>query len=93
MPPDLTEVTIQDVYGALSNDALRIGMIADDIVHAIESGRSQLLLTGRTEHLRYFATRLSGAAKPVFILKGGVGKKQRRLRGYSAIGYTIEMCN
>src|SRR6266568_1106157 len=28
MPPDLTEVTIQDVYGALSNDALRNAMIA-----------------------------------------------------------------
>jgi superfamily II DNA or RNA helicase len=79
MPPDLTEVTIQDVYGALSNDALRNAMIAGDIVHAIESGRSPLLLTGRTEHLQYFATRLSGAAKHVFVLKGGMGKKQRRL--------------
>ncbi len=79
MPPDLTEVTIQDVYGAVSNDALRNAMIADDIVHAIESGRSPLLLTGRTEHLQYFATRLSGAAQHVFVLKGGMGKKQRRL--------------
>jgi superfamily II DNA or RNA helicase len=79
MPPDLTEVTIQDVFGALSNDALRNAMIADDIVHAIESGRSPLLLTGRTEHLQYFATRLSSAAQHVFVLKGGMGKKQRRL--------------
>ena len=63
---------------ALSNDASRNAMIADDIVHAIESGRSPLLLTGRTEHLQYFATRLSGAAKHVFVLKGGMGKKQRR---------------
>jgi hypothetical protein len=29
---DLTEVTIQDVYSALSNDALRNAIIADDIV-------------------------------------------------------------
>jgi superfamily II DNA or RNA helicase len=79
MPPDLAEVTIQDVYGALSNDGLRNAMIADDIVRAIESGRSPLLLTGRTEHLQYFATRLSGAAQHVFVLKGGMGKKQRRL--------------
>jgi superfamily II DNA or RNA helicase len=79
MPPDLTEVTIQDVYGALSNDALRNAMIADDIVRAIESERSPLLLTGRTEHLRYFATRLSGVVQHVFVLKGGLGKKQRRL--------------
>jgi superfamily II DNA or RNA helicase len=54
-------------------------MIADDMVRAIESGRSPLLLTGRTEHLEYFATRLSGAARHVFVLKGGMGKKQRRL--------------
>ena len=54
MPPDLTEATIHDVYGALSNDPLRNAMIADDIVRAIESGRSPLLLTGRTEHLQYF---------------------------------------
>ncbi len=79
MPPNLTEVTIQDVYGALSNDALRNAMIAADIVRAIESGRSPLLLTGRTEHLQYFATRLSSAAQHVFVLKGGMGKKQRRL--------------
>jgi len=79
MPPDLTEVTIQDVYGALSNDALRNAMIADDIVRAIESGRSPPLLTGRTELLQYFSTRLSGAAQHVFVLKGGMGKKHRRL--------------
>ncbi|MHB1794890.1 MAG: DEAD/DEAH box helicase, partial [Acidobacteriaceae bacterium] len=79
MPPDPAVVTIQDVYGALSNDALRNAMIAADIVRAIESGRSPLLLTGRIEHLQYFATRLSGAAQHVFVLKGGMGKKQRRL--------------
>jgi superfamily II DNA or RNA helicase len=79
MPPDVAEVTIQDVYSTLSNDALRNEMIACDIVHAVEAGRSPLLLTGRTEHLQYFAAKLSGAAKHVFVLKGGVGKKQRRL--------------
>jgi len=63
----------------VSNDGLRNAMIADDIVRAIESGRSPLLLTGRTEHLQYFATRLSRAAQHVFVLKGGMGKKQRRL--------------
>ncbi len=38
-----------------------------------------MLLTGRTEHLQYFAAKLTGAAKHVFVLKGGMGKKQRRL--------------
>jgi len=53
-------------------------MIANDIVGTIESGRCPLLLTGRTEHLQYFAVKLAGVAKHVFVLKGGMGKKQRR---------------
>jgi len=79
MQSDLNDVTIQDVYGALSNDTLRNEMIAEDIAHAVASGRSPLLLTGRTEHLQYFVTRLSSAAQHIFVLKGGMGKKQRRL--------------
>jgi superfamily II DNA or RNA helicase len=78
MPADLAEVTIQDVYAALTNDASRNEMIAADITHAIASGRSPLLLTGRTEHLQYFANKLNGTAGHVFVLKGGMGTKQRR---------------
>ena len=61
-----------------SNDASRNEMIAADIVSAIETGRCPLLLTGRTEHLQYFAAKLAGVAKHVFVLKGGMEKKQRR---------------
>jgi superfamily II DNA or RNA helicase len=75
---ELTEVGIQDIYAALVEDASRNEMIASDIVRAIESGRCPLLLTGRTEHLQYFAAKLVGVAKHVFVLKGGMGKKQRR---------------
>jgi superfamily II DNA or RNA helicase len=78
MAPELTEVTIQDIYAALVSDVSRNEMIANDIVRAIDSGRCPLLLTGRTEHLQYFAAKLAGVAKHVFVLKGGMGKKQRR---------------
>ena len=78
MEPDLTEVTIQDIYAALVDDASRNEMITNDIVGTIESGRCPLLLTGRTEHLQYFASKLAGIAKHVFVLRGGMGKKQRR---------------
>jgi hypothetical protein len=78
MGADLTDVTIQDIYGALVNDIPRNEMIANDIVRALESGRCPLLLTGRTEHLQYFAAKLAGVARHVFVLKGGMGKKQRR---------------
>ena len=88
MAPELTEVTIQDVYAALVNDASRNEMIANDITNAIGSGRCPLLLTGRTEHLQYFAAKLAGIAKHVFLLKGGMGKKQRR-----EIGLLSKKCN
>ena len=78
MAPEFTDVTIQDVYKALVDDAARSQMIAQDIVRALESGRCPLLLTGRTEHLQYLASRLAGVADHIFILKGGMGKKQRR---------------
>jgi len=53
-------------------------MIVADLIRAVEAGRSPLLLTGRTEHLKYFAAKLNGAVKHIFVLKGGMGKEQRR---------------
>src|SRR5262245_26996127 len=73
MAPELTEITIQDVYAALVDDVSRNEMITDDVVRAVRSGRCPLLLTGRTEHLQFFASRLAGVAKHVFVLKGGMG--------------------
>jgi hypothetical protein len=35
-------------------------------------------LAGRTEHLQFFASKLAGVATHVFVLTGGMGKKQRR---------------
>ena len=75
---ELIDITIQDVYAALVDDAARNEMIAADLLRAVQTGRSPLLLTGRTEHLQYFATKLENAVKYVFVLKGGMGKKQRR---------------
>ena len=76
--PELTDVTIQDIYAALVDDVARNEMITADLIRAVETGRSPLLLTGRTEHLQYFAANLESAVKHVFVLKGGMGKKQRR---------------
>ena len=78
MAPNLTDVTIHDVYAALVRDRARNEMIVEDLVRAVESGHSPLLLTGRTEHLKYFETKLTGVVNNVFVLKGGMGTKQRR---------------
>jgi len=37
-----------------------------------------VLITERKEHLQYFADRLSGFARNVIIMKGGLGSKQRK---------------
>jgi superfamily II DNA or RNA helicase len=73
-----TDITIHEIYAALVGDKARNEMIAADLIRTVEAGRSPLLLTGRTEHLQYFAAKLNVAVKHVFILKGGMGKRQRR---------------
>lgn len=69
--------TIQDVYAALVTDSARDELIAQDLIRAVQQGRSPLVLTGRTEHLTHFEAKLSGVVKNVFVLKGGMGRRQR----------------
>ena len=75
MASELTEITIQDIYAALVDNAPRNERIVGDMVRAVESGRCALLLTGRTEHLQYFAAKLAGVAQHVFVLKGRHGEE------------------
>ena len=75
MAAELNDVTIQDIYAALVNDVPRNEMITNDIVRAVESGRCPLLLTGRKEHLQYFAAKLAGVAKAPLRLEGRYGEK------------------
>ena len=72
------ETAIHDIYGALVTDARRNDVIIEDVEKALLNGRSPLLLTSRTEHLDYLAGRLRGMCQHVFVLKGGVGTKQRK---------------
>ena len=43
----------------------------------MQSGRSPLVLTERSEHLDTLANQLSGRVRNVIVLRGGMGKKQR----------------
>ncbi len=78
LPPEQTDMTIQEVYAAIVDDRVRNELILTDLIQATTDGRSPLLLTGRTEHLKYFETALAGKVNNVFTLKGGMGKKQRQ---------------
>jgi len=78
MQAEMTDLTIQDVYAALGHDSARNALIASDLRSALEARRAPLLLTGRKEHLKYFSAEVEGFAKHIFVLQGGMGKKQRR---------------
>lgn len=69
---------IQDVYNALARDEPRNAMIFDDVLKALEVGRSPVILTERKEHALLLAERLSRFARNVIVLHGGMGVKARR---------------
>jgi superfamily II DNA or RNA helicase len=75
VPPEQADTTIQELYAGLVDDTARNELIVGDLLHAVQDGCSPLLLTARTEHLKYFETALDGRVENVFVLKGGMGKK------------------
>jgi superfamily II DNA or RNA helicase len=72
-----TLVSIQALYGLLACDAARNDMIFNDVLSALEAGRSPVVITERKDHLQAIAERLTKFAKNVIVLKGGMGAKQR----------------
>ncbi len=77
VPPEWNGIGIQDIYTALVHDELRTDLIVSDIVSAIEEGCFPLLLTERTDHLQLLHEKLERKVPNVFVMKGGMGKKQR----------------
>lgn len=69
---------IQEVYGQLGRDSARNNLIFDDILAALEAGRSPVVITERKDHLDLLAQRLSKFAKNVIVLRGGMGARQSR---------------
>ena len=69
---------IQDIYAALAVDAARNELILSDVIHALEAGRSPLLLTERKDHLEYFAVHLRHIARNLVVLQGGMGAKAEK---------------
>jgi superfamily II DNA or RNA helicase len=72
-------IPIHRIYSALAEDEARNDLIFDDVMTALEAGRSPLVLTERRSHLDYLTRRFRGFAKNVVILKGGMGKRQLKM--------------
>jgi len=73
-----TDPGIQEIYSQLAHDERRNRLILDDVVQALDEKRSPILLTERRDHLEYFAQRLTGLARNLIILQGGMKTKERR---------------
>ena len=56
----------------------RNAMIFDDVLTALEAGRSPVVLTERKDHLTLLAERLARFAKNVIVLRGGMNNSERR---------------
>ena len=73
--PD-ARVQFQDLYKELAADDERNRLICDEVVQAVQEGRSPLVLTERKEHLDCLAARLEPSIRHVIVLRGGVGPKE-----------------
>lgn len=76
LPCNTDNPGIQEIYAALIEDEARNEMIINDLLQALEAGRSPILLTERTSHVEYFQKRLQNFARNVIVLRGGMGRKQ-----------------
>lgn len=69
---------IQEIYAALATDEDRNMLIFDDVLKALEEGRSPVLLTERKDHLCHLAERFRKFTRHLVVLKGGMTAKDRK---------------
>lgn len=74
---NMTSQPIQVVYAMLAQDEERNRMIVTDVIAALQAKRCPVLLTKRREHLDTLAGLLSQHVSNVFVMAGGMSKKQR----------------
>ena len=92
LPRDQTDFPIQRIYHLLANDPERNDLILNDVIQALEDGRSPIVLTERRDHLEFLADRLRGFTRHLIVLKGGASatKRQEILAALKAIPGTEE---
>ncbi|NDH51893.1 MAG: restriction endonuclease subunit R [Betaproteobacteria bacterium] len=75
--PD-ARVEFQALVRELVDDQLRNRRICDDVAESVQSGRSPLVLTERTDHLERLAQLLAADVRHLVVLRAGAGKKRQR---------------
>ncbi|PLX46878.1 MAG: DEAD/DEAH box helicase [Desulfobulbaceae bacterium] len=69
--------TIQDIFRIIANDFYRNQHIAKDVRAAYSEGRKVLVLTERTDHLKFLREAIGTDIEHLFVLHGRLSKKQR----------------
>jgi superfamily II DNA or RNA helicase len=69
------DVSIQDLYTEIMDNAFRNQQIIDDILKNYHQGRNCLVLSLRTTHVELLANKLKEEVPDVITLMGGMGKK------------------
>lgn len=65
-----------DLYTALVADEERNQLICKDVMHAIQTGRSPIVLTERNDHLDILVERLSPHVQHLIVLRGGMRSRE-----------------
>ena len=66
-----------EIYEEMALDEKRNSQIFDDVLNALEDGRSPIILTERLEHLELLKRMFHGFAKNIIVLAGNMTKKER----------------
>nr|WP_041073258.1 DEAD/DEAH box helicase [Bacillus sp. OxB-1] len=69
--------TIQAIYNELMDDHQRNQLIFNDVLLALEEGRTPLVLTERIQHIKELESLFNGFVKNIVTLTGAVKKKER----------------
>ena len=70
--------TISSMYQSLSEDEVRNNLIIEDICKAVCAGRTPIVLTNRTSHVKILADKLSTKVANIITLLGSVSTKDKR---------------
>jgi superfamily II DNA or RNA helicase/very-short-patch-repair endonuclease len=73
---DDARTQFQELYSELIADVARNQLICDEVVAAVDEGRSPLVLTERNEHLDWLAERLSRSIQHLIVLRGRMTKNE-----------------
>ena len=71
------KTVFHEIYEEVALDSKRNTQIFDDVLNALENGRSPIILTERLEHLEIMKKKFHGFAKNIVVLAGNMKKKDR----------------